>query len=152
MSAGLAKYAAEIALEAAAHVHQLDPALLKSLAWLESSWNAHAVSSVGAQGLCQLMPATADELGVAHPLDALENALAGAAYLRGLLTHYQGDLRLALCAYNWGRGHVDRARAAGVPFPVEVERYARAVVEHQELFAAKGQLLSFEQPKPEGAA
>jgi soluble lytic murein transglycosylase-like protein len=153
MSAGLEKYACELALELAAHVHSLDPALMKSLAWVESAWNPHAVSSVGAQGLCQLMPRTSDELGVAHPFDAMQSALAGGAYLRGLLTHYKGDMRLALAAYNWGRGHLDHARALAasddaVRLPAEVDRYVRAVLEQRELFAAKGPLLTF--AKPEG--
>lgn len=145
MGAGIEKYACELALETAAHVHALDAEVMKSLAWVESAWNPQAVSSAGAQGLCQLMPRTADELGVAHPFDAMQNALAAAGYLRGLVAHYQGDLWLALCAYNWGRGHVDHVLSthARDQIPADVQRYARAVMDQRELFEAKGALLSF---------
>lgn len=137
--ASLEHYAAEVALEAAAALHGVEPALMKGLAWIESHWNTHAVSPVGARGLCQIMPATGDDLGLQHPFDAMQNAIAAASYLRSLLNHYHGDLWLALAAYNWGRGHVDRARmeaGGGIPsVPASVAAYCTNVLEQRERFA-----------------
>lgn len=148
MGAGIEKYANELALETAAAVQGLDPNLVKAIAWIESAWNSHAVSSKGAEGLMQIMPATADELGIAHPMDAMENALGGAAYLRQLITRYQGDLWLALCAYNWGPGNVDKARDH---VPPAVASYARAVLDQREHFAATALKLPELKPRSEEA-
>lgn len=86
----------------------LDSALIHSVIAVESDFHADAVSPVGAQGLMQLMPATAAELGVTDPFDAKQNIEAGSRYLSQLLERYHGELPLALAAYNWGMGNVER--------------------------------------------
>ncbi len=91
-----------------AEKYGLDPALIHSVIAVESDFQADAVSPVGAQGLMQLMPATAAELGVTDPFDAKQNIEAGSRYLSRLLERYHGDLPLALAAYNWGMGNVER--------------------------------------------
>ncbi len=98
----------------------VDPLLLASLVRAESGFRADAVSSAGAQGLCQLMPATASSMGVTDPLDAVQNLRAGARYLASDLRLY-GRTDVALAAYHDGKGAV--AAAGGVPdYPV-TQRY-----------------------------
>lgn len=90
--------------------------LLTAVMQRESAYKPCAVSPKGAQGLMQLMPATAKELGVKDPFDPQENVSAGARLLKQLLEKYKGDVKLALGAYNAGQGAVDRE--GGVPpFP-----------------------------------
>jgi len=86
----------------------LAPELIHSVVAAESAYNPVAVSHVGAQGLMQLMPETAEELGVQDSFDPLQNLLGGSKYLKQLLDKYDGDLDSALAAYNWGQGNVDR--------------------------------------------
>jgi soluble lytic murein transglycosylase-like protein len=100
------------AFEAAAARHGLSVALLQSLAWSESRYDAAAVSPAGAIGVMQLMPATARALAV-DPWDPPQNIEGGAAYLRQQLDRFDGDLERALAAYNAGPGQVQRH--AGVP-------------------------------------
>jgi soluble lytic murein transglycosylase-like protein len=91
----------------AEHV-SLDSELIHAVVNAESAYQPEAVSHAGAQGLMQLMPATAAELGVRDSFDAEQNLLGGSRYLRQLLDKYEGDLDHALAAYNWGQGNVDR--------------------------------------------
>jgi soluble lytic murein transglycosylase-like protein len=84
----------------------LDPVLLQSVMAVESGYNPRAVSPKLAVGLMQLMPATAAQLGVKDSFDARENVRAGATYLRSLLQMFNGDLTLALAAYNAGEAAV----------------------------------------------
>jgi len=93
----------------------LAPELIRSVVAAESDFQADAVSPVGAQGLMQLMPATAKELGVADSFDPQQNLLGGSRYLKQLLDKYGGDLDRALAAYNWGQGNVDRKGLEGMP-------------------------------------
>ncbi len=86
----------------------LAPELIHSVVATESAYNPTAVSGAGAQGLMQLMPETAQELGVEDSFDPLQNLLGGSRYLKQLLDKYGGDLDHALAAYNWGQGNVDR--------------------------------------------
>lgn len=93
-------------IQSAAEAHGLDPALVAAVVEVESSFDASAVSPVGAMGLMQIMPATAAEWGLMEPFDAAANVDTGAAYLAWLLDRY-GSVELALAAYNAGPGRVD---------------------------------------------
>ncbi len=104
----------------AAAKYELDPALIRAVIQVESNRNPEAVSSVGAQGLMQLMPNTAAEMGVTNSFDPAQNIEGGARYLRQLLNRYQGNRRLALAAYNWGMGNLEKRPEA---LPKETQRY-----------------------------
>lgn len=93
----------------------LSPELIRSVVSAESAYNPTAVSHAGAQGLMQLMPETAQELGVQDSFDPLQNLLGGSKYLKQLLEKYDGDLDSALAAYNWGQGNVDRKGLEQMP-------------------------------------
>jgi len=114
-------------IAAAADEHGIDPALLASVATVESGWDPRAVSPKGARGLLQLMPETAERFGVSDVFEPAENVRGGAAYLRWLLDRYDGDTQLALAAYNAGEGAVDRHR--GVPPYRETRAYVSKVID-----------------------
>lgn len=102
------------------------PALIKAVAQVESNLDPKAVSRAGAQGLMQLVPATAHSLGVKNPFDPQENIFGGARYLRSLLDRFDGDVLLALAAYNAGPGAVEKY--GGVPPFQETQNYLRRVL------------------------
>ncbi len=108
------------AFEAAAGANGLDPDFLTAVARTESGLNPDAVSSAGAIGLMQLMPATARGLGV-DPRDPQQNIMGGARHLRALLDRFDGRIDLALAAYNAGSGAV--TRYGGVPPYAETRTY-----------------------------
>lgn len=114
-------------IELAANEHGLPPTLVKAVAITESNLDPMAVSSKGARGLMQLMPATARQYGVRDSFDPLQNLRAGAQHLRGLLDQYDGDLPLALAAYNAGSEAV--RRYGGIPDYRETRNYVRKVHE-----------------------
>jgi soluble lytic murein transglycosylase-like protein len=116
---------ADEVLADAARAEGLPPELVRSVARIESGFQQKAVSSRGAIGLMQLMPATAAGLGV-DPNRVAENAHGGAMYLRSLLLRYHGDSALALAAYNAGPGAVKRF--GGVPPYEETRRYVTGVL------------------------
>jgi Transglycosylase SLT domain len=106
--------------------HNLDVDLLASVVRAESGGNIHAVSRTGAQGLMQLMPGTAAELGVADSFRADQNINGGTAYLDSLLVRYHDNLALALAAYNAGPAAVDKYH--GVPPYRETRIYVARVI------------------------
>lgn len=113
----------KIALAAA--IANISPELVQAVAWCESRMRDDAVSTAGAIGEMQLMPATAKWLGV-NPTDSQQNYLGGALYLARMLRRYGGDLQLALAAYNAGPSAVDNY--GGVPPFKETRRYVAAVL------------------------
>ena len=116
----------ESSITEAAGKYKLPRQLIHSVIRAESNFQADAVSPAGAQGLMQLMPATARELGVTDPFDVRQNIDGGARYLRQMLDRFGGDLKVALAAYNAGPGTV--ARYDGdVPYR-ETRDYVRRVL------------------------
>lgn len=101
-------------------------ALVEAVMWAESGFDPAAVSAKGAGGLMQLMPGTALALGVLDRFDPRENIIGGVRHLRYLLDRYQGNLGLALAAYNAGEGIVDTYR--GIPPYPETQQYVRHVI------------------------
>jgi soluble lytic murein transglycosylase-like protein len=124
-SATPAKSTDQIVREAS-ETQGVDSDFLGSVIRQESAGNAHAVSPAGARGLMQLMPSTAQELGVTDSFSPEQNVHGGARYLRTLLERYHGDAIKALAAYNAGPGAVDRYR--GVPPYRETRMYVQRVV------------------------
>jgi soluble lytic murein transglycosylase-like protein len=106
--------------------HNIDEDLLASLVRAESGGHVRAVSRTGARGLMQLMPKTADELGVKDSFQPEENIAGGSAYLDSLLTRYHDNVALALAAYNAGPAAVDRYHA--VPPYRETRAYVARVI------------------------
>lgn len=123
----------DAAIARAAAEQRLDPILIKSVIWIESCFDARAVSRVGAAGLMQLMPGTASDLGVTDRFDPDQNIRGGSQYLREMLDRFDGDLTLALAAYNAGPGAVERYGRAVPPF-AETQAYVRKVRAHFERF------------------
>ena len=111
----------------AAQANRLDPALLKSLVRQESGGDSLAVSSKGALGLTQLMPATARDMGVENPMDGRQNLMGGARYLRKLLDQFDGREDLAVAAYNAGPTVVQKT--GGVPQYPETQNYVKRVLD-----------------------
>ncbi len=123
-------------LSRAGEAHDLDVDLLASVVRAESGGNPHAVSRAGAQGLMQLMPKTAIDLGVNNTFAADANINGGTAYLDALLKKYHDNLALALAAYNAGPAAVDRWH--GIPPYRETRAYvARVIHEFNRRYAAR---------------
>ena len=114
-------------VEKAARIYGVDKALVHAVISAESGYNPQAVSRTGARGLMQLMPETARRYGVADPFDPEENVRAGVRHLKELLAQFDGDVELAIAAYNAGPGAVVRAGNRVPPYP-ETERYVPRVM------------------------
>jgi soluble lytic murein transglycosylase-like protein len=104
----------------------MNPSVIKGIIEVESGYNPNARSSKGAMGLMQLMPQTAQDLGVSDPWDPMENITAGTKYISWLLRKYNGNLTLALAAYNAGPAAVDTC--GGIPPYQETADYVRNVL------------------------
>ena len=105
----------------ASKVYSVDKELIKAVIAVESCFQQRAVSPAGAEGLMQLMPATAERFGVSDSFDAKQNIFAGARYLQWLTKRFNGNLRYALAGYNAGEGRVDQY--GGVPPFRETQKY-----------------------------
>jgi soluble lytic murein transglycosylase-like protein len=105
---------------------QVDPSLVKAIIANESGFDANATSKVGAQGLMQLMPSTAQSVGVRNSYDPAQNVAGGTRYLKGLLDRFNGDVRLAVAAYNAGPGAVEKY--GDVPPYAETQNYVQNVL------------------------
>ena len=118
----------ESIIQEAGQRYRVDPSLIRAVIQAESGGNPLAVSRAGARGLMQLMPETAAELGVTNPFDPTQNIMGGTSYLSRLLDRYRGDVKLALAAYNWGMGNLERHPEA---MPRETKNFIAAVEKNQ---------------------
>lgn len=112
-------------IEEAASEYGMDPNLIRAVMQTESAFHPLVVSSAGAEGLMQLMPDLAAEMGVIDSFDPRENIRGGVRYLKRLLDYYDGDISLALAGYNAGPGNVERY--GGVPPFAETRKYVRTI-------------------------
>lgn len=115
-------------IEEASNMYNVEPSLIKAVIKAESAFNPRAVSHKGAQGLMQLMPATADLMRVNDPFDPTDNIYGGTKYLRGLLDRFGHNMELAVAAYNAGPEAV--ARNNGIPPYQETQTFVRRVIRY----------------------
>jgi soluble lytic murein transglycosylase-like protein len=116
----------------ASNKNKIDAKLLRAVMVQESGFRPCAVSTAGAMGLMQIMPETADDLGLAEPFDPAANVDAGARYLKQMLDRYHGNTALALAAYNAGPGRTDKAN--GIPPITETIGYVSNILNNIPLY------------------
>lgn len=133
-------------VERSAKTEQLDAKLIRAVIEQESGYRPCAVSTKGAEGLMQLMPATAEELRVRDAFDISENIEAGSKYLKQLLGRYGGDVERALAAYNAGSAAIDQA--GGIPDIPETRDYVDAIL--MKLGLTRTDQPNTPKPKPTG--
>jgi soluble lytic murein transglycosylase-like protein len=122
-------------IESVAEEFQIDKALVHAVVTVESGYNAKAVSRAGAQGLMQLMPATAKRYAVKDVFDSMQNLRGGARYLRDLLVMFGGDMELAVAAYNAGEHAVLRYNRQVPPFRETLAYVPRVMALYRKLKA-----------------
>jgi soluble lytic murein transglycosylase-like protein len=116
----------------ACHAYEVDSALIRAIIMVESGYNPHAVSDRGAKGLMQLMPTTARWLGIRDAFNPAMNIDGGVRYFKSLLDRFDGNIELALAAYNAGSRYVDKY--GGVPPFRATQIYIRKVLRYQQLY------------------
>jgi len=114
-------------IQQAAAKHGLDPDLVHAVIYAESAYDAKAMSSAGAVGLMQLMPATAKQYGATNRKDPKQNIFAGTRYLKHLLSLFNDDLALSIAAYNAGENAVKKYANQIPPYP-ETQKYVKQVL------------------------
>lgn len=126
----------DVIIKQAASQHGISEGLIKAVMHTESGFNANARSPVGAQGLMQLMPATAKRFNVSNAYDPHQNIMAGAKYLAWLMKRFNGNTSLVLAGYNAGEGNV--AKYGGIPPFKETQDYVRRVSSRYNHLYANG--------------
>ena len=116
--------------------HDVDPYLVKAVIKAESNFDPNAVSSKNAQGMMQLIPATASDYGVNDPFDPVANIEGGVRYLKDLMEYFDGDMKLSLAAYNAGKGSVIKHGFTIPPYP-ETTDYITKVLGYYKIMKAK---------------
>lgn len=120
-----AREAYEDIIQEAATIYEIDASLIRAVMQAESAFHPYIVSRAGAEGLMQLMPDLADEMGVTDSFDPRENIMGGARYLKQLLEQHNGNIALTLASYNAGPGNVKRY--GGVPPFRETRSYVKKI-------------------------
>lgn len=122
--------------------YKIEPSLVSALIKVESNWDHKAVSQRGAKGLMQLMPSTAKDMNVNNPFNPEENIEGGMRYLRYLLDKFDGDIALALAAYNAGPGKIQKYK--GMPPIIETKQYVERI-----LSIYNNKRLAYNEPSPQ---